>query len=518
MLFAMWSALPSFPSPVKNAWSVVFLALAWMTYKVTQLVNRVINSAHKAVAQTDEFISATAGEALSAVGDTSRWTFKRLRSVARNQLNAVSSSFGVQYIRNLLHDPEPVCVPTQAPPSWMSNMTFGIWKDPAPVCRAPVPPPSWTDRLVTAVQELPFDTVDYVIAALFVALIIYNVVHLFQQRYIHGAPVVPSSAATPDTANIVNCKCKPGTCFDCKCKKNNHPCGSHPRYKCNCGADCNNAKTSSLPLKNVAEFSWDEATNTTTQPPGGVVEQGLVPTLTDRARTLHGIPFGTLDDVTPLFPRVFAFIGGQDSGKSFAITSLLHHYNVNKNNYFKFGVIITGQRASCGFDKHISSRIICCAKEQQDKFWSHIEALQQLRAKGALAPNFIVLDDIVGLVDLLKMSEFLSKHKHHNTTVIVAIQRTKSGLVPIWRELTQTAFMFHTTNKSEMKDFNTCWGIEPIDSNANFSRLFPKLTPLFHALVFVKASVRDESKPESFYRVIKCPAVPEDWTMQLNFP
>jgi len=178
----------------------------------------------------------------------------------------------------------------------------------------------------------------------------------------------------------------------------------------------------------------------------------------------------------PLKPQIFVFVGKCGSGKSVCVKSIM--YNYAKKQYFRFGIAYVKTKFNHSYefipDKYVLD------KYTEKQFANYLSKLRGLKEKkGAIPPNFVIFDDMVGSINMNTgvMASFLSTHRHYNTTIFFTSQYicAKNSSTTLMREITNFAFIFRTSFKNSLKSLYEAYGQLTNDYD-EFVKLFMDIT------------------------------------------
>ena len=154
-------------------------------------------------------------------------------------------------------------------------------------------------------------------------------------------------------------------------------------------------------------------------------------------------------------------IGACGKGKSNAIRYMLLKNMIDKK-FFKFGLVFTMTKFSKEYEFLPDKAVIQGFDE--DMLQTYIERLRKEKDKnGKIAPNFILFEDLIGLIRKASPSfiNFLGSHRHTNTHIFFAFQHLNTGASTLLREITTHALCW---NSKQMNTMESIW--------LNFGQLF----------------------------------------------
>ena len=221
----------------------------------------------------------------------------------------------------------------------------------------------------------------------------------------------------------------------------------------------------------------------------------------------------------PTKPVIMVFVGRQESGKSYAIKSLMNQWA--KIDHFSYGVVFTGTKFT-GAYKYLPEK---CVQEWKGNpsLQGYIEKLRKWQEKTGkpCPPNFVILDDLLGSINWYDpwMTNWIGNFRHTNTTVIVAAQYLAQGSSTTFRECTNYAFMFNSSNEDSMKFMSKFFGgmklaVPGKDRQIEFERLLQRVTEAeqYQALLY-----RNNRKTvQETFLAWKADPVPDDLKIKLR--
>ena len=188
----------------------------------------------------------------------------------------------------------------------------------------------------------------------------------------------------------------------------------------------------------------------------------------------------------PLKPAIFLFVGKPASGKSTAIRSIMYQYA--KAGYFKSGICFCPSLNE-DYDFLEEKRII--RDYSNEKLEAYIKALHKKRVekKGPLEPNFIILDDCMGLLnhDIPVINNFWARFRHYNTTVILAVQYIagQGSTNTAFREFITAAFIWQTNTKRALVNNYNTFGQRMVNQH-QFNKTLDEVTSVkYRCLVYI---------------------------------
>ena len=259
---------------------------------------------------------------------------------------------------------------------------------------------------------------------------------------------------------VKRCKCLPGCCNNCECAKAGQLCSSI--NTCRCGGECKNNNRA----KENNELSMISTINS----------NQLYATISPQQPT-----------TTSSVGNILIFVGKPKSGKSFAIKSLLYHYQ----GYFRFGKCITGTAFLGDYDYIGKENVVDGYDEKQLE--EYILSLRRRREGGELIPpNFIIMDDLMGKISIYTpfFTNWIASYRHTNTTIFMSGQALTRTTPTFMRSCADYAFMFRTLGETDIDYLRNYWGGLFMDKKT-FSPFFKKSTEQEHScLVYSRENVR----------------------------
>jgi hypothetical protein len=159
----------------------------------------------------------------------------------------------------------------------------------------------------------------------------------------------------------------------------------------------------------------------------------------------------TADDICGLGePHILTFIGMPKSGKSFALRALL--YEFHQRRFFSFGIAMVGTGFTGAYDY-----LPDVWEFDEERLYEHV---QEMRARKETRPNFIILDDLMGRLDVnsKEFTHFISTFRHTSTWVFITAQMLTRGTPTTLRYCTDGAFLFRSMGP-QLKLFHEYWGL-----------------------------------------------------------
>lgn len=155
------------------------------------------------------------------------------------------------------------------------------------------------------------------------------------------------------------------------------------------------------------------------------------------------------------YPSLILIVGKSKSGKSYLVRYLMYHACVESSPpKFQFGIVFSSTKFNKNYD------FICGGKYVFDRFDMNLldNYLTNLSKLKPIPPNFIILDDMLGIINWYdpRMLRLIACFRHTNTTLFICIQRANK-VGTLVRENCDRCFMFHPNNAATIdvlhKDF-----------------------------------------------------------------
>lgn len=222
----------------------------------------------------------------------------------------------------------------------------------------------------------------------------------------------------------------------------------------------------------------------------------------------------TASFIPPLEPVVMCFIGEPRSGKSTLIKSLMRYYATQ--NYFKFGLVITGSKWNGDFDfiKNDSAVWDGYDEERLKKYFEKLKARAEvLHKKGKKLPkSFVILDDLLGTIansDWLKST--LARFRHYNVTLMVSAQYAAEakGCSTLLRSVCDVAFMFPSLMANSVEVLHRAWGGH-FKKEQDFKDLMIDTMQEDHRCVLYQKAKKTQ---EEAYLKFKCTPAPKNFAL-----
>ena len=163
----------------------------------------------------------------------------------------------------------------------------------------------------------------------------------------------------------------------------------------------------------------------------------------------------TVVDQKELFrntPEIYAFVGTQGSGKSYAMKSFLFQLK----DFFKSGLVITGSKHNHDFAGLVPDDKIWDGWDVEnftiwyEKYKDHQSRQRELQDAGKpfklIPPHFILFDDLKGQLDSIKeasiFQQFIANFRHINVWVFFGVQTIIKGTPGSIQTSANYAFLF----------------------------------------------------------------------------
>lgn len=181
--------------------------------------------------------------------------------------------------------------------------------------------------------------------------------------------------------------------------------------------------------------------------------------------------------------QIMLFLGRPNSGKSYCIKSIIYNFR----DHFKFGMCITGTKFNNDYDYIPDKYIIDNYNEEYLK--SYVDNLKKIReGKKELQPNFLIIDDMLGKIDLYSnfWINLISIHRHLNMYIFFACQYLKAkGSATILRETCNYAFMYRSVYQNTVKSLYEAFG-GLFDTYEEFKKVLNETTKeKYNCLLFI---------------------------------
>lgn len=150
--------------------------------------------------------------------------------------------------------------------------------------------------------------------------------------------------------------------------------------------------------------------------------------------------------------QMFVLVGKSGRGKSYFIRYLLTERVVNDG--WEFGLVFCKTKFNGDYDFLPDDKVFQGYNEEiLEKYVENLQAIK--KKKGKVPPNFIIFDDLVGVLNNQTdfFNNFISVHRHTNTNILIAVQYLagRKAISPIMREQTSYAIMFQSRTKRTLE-------------------------------------------------------------------
>ena len=216
------------------------------------------------------------------------------------------------------------------------------------------------------------------------------------------------------------------------------------------------------------------------------------------------------------YPSCILLVGKPRRGKTNAIRFLLIKHSLDKfkgSAGFEFGLVFTRTKFNHDYDFLPDDYVI--EGYDEEVLMKYLEGLEQEIAKGnKVPPNFIVFDDLIGLLSKNNpfLTNFLGTHRHTNTHIFLATQHLKTGASTTLREVCDKSIIFNS------KTFNTTQSLFE-----NFGGLFSNVSEFRKCLQEITQEpftamlyLLDEDNIAKNYLKWKAPDT-SDWDYKLDY-
>jgi hypothetical protein len=198
-------------------------------------------------------------------------------------------------------------------------------------------------------------------------------------------------------------------------------------------------------------------------------------------------------------PRNIIIVGKKNSGK----TNLVKHLIVSHRDHFNFGLVFTNTKFDDDYNYIPEKYIIQGFRE--DVFRHYRKELEKMKKKtGVIPPNFIIFDDLVGILkENQKFINFIANHRHYNTSLFISAQYLKKGVPTTLRDNIDYAVIFRATTKNSILGFYESFGQE-IGSYEEFKQFLLDITREKYETLVYNAT---ETELDNIYIKYKAPDV-----------
>ncbi len=206
----------------------------------------------------------------------------------------------------------------------------------------------------------------------------------------------------------------------------------------------------------------------------------------------------------PTKPTFMIFCGRPDSGKSYAIRSIIQEQQLSDDPYH-FGLVYVKTKFNgewSGKDNFIDDKYVLdeYSDEKMDAYMKRLEKWSKEHDNQKHPRNFIVLDDLQGLRDPNSplMKAIVATYRHTSTSIFLSAQYLNTGTSTIERESSVYTFMFNTGSERSMKSWYQYFG-QNCDSYDEFVDLLKSVTgdsSKHMALLYVQGQ---DTKQQSYF-------------------
>jgi hypothetical protein len=171
----------------------------------------------------------------------------------------------------------------------------------------------------------------------------------------------------------------------------------------------------------------------------------------------------------------FIMVGKSFRGKSHFLRYLLIDRLSSKK--LKFGLVFTSTKWNNDYTGFLPDNRIY-EGYNEDVLKRYYENLKKIkREKGDVEPNFIVFDDLVGILNGTDFfNNFITTCRHLNMSVFIAVQYVaKKGISTVVRQQTTHCLMFKSSNKNNTMHLYDAYG-QLFDSFKEFKNHFDCIT------------------------------------------
>ena len=183
-------------------------------------------------------------------------------------------------------------------------------------------------------------------------------------------------------------------------------------------------------------------------------------------------------------PRVILLIGKPRRGKSNSIKYFILK-NSGERKHFKFGLVFTGSKFNNDYNYIPDDYIF--EGYQENVLENYLLELEQMKKKdGKIPPSFIILDDLVGILNKYDghFTNFVTKHRHYNITIFLAVQHLNTGASTTLREVCTHALMYRSSGYNTIKSLWLNFG-QRFDKYNDWKKFFVEhTTEPFTALLY----------------------------------
>lgn len=196
-------------------------------------------------------------------------------------------------------------------------------------------------------------------------------------------------------------------------------------------------------------------------------------------------------------PRILICVGRKYSGKSNTIKNFIYDLAINKK-ILKFGVVFTRTKFDDDYDYVPDNYVV--QGFDATVFSRLLENLEKIKKdNGKIPPNFIIFDDLVGVLkDNEIFINFICNHRHYNTYVFLAAQYLNRGVSTTLRECVNYAIMYNSKTKRTLVAFFENFGLF-FEKQKEFNDFFQAVTKEpFTALLYKAFELEKEDSYARF--------------------
>lgn len=198
-------------------------------------------------------------------------------------------------------------------------------------------------------------------------------------------------------------------------------------------------------------------------------------------------------------PRMVLIVGKCGDGKSY-LTEYLLHYLITKQKHYKFGIYLSGTINKNRKDrdlKWLDERYIFEGYDEAkiSAYHKNLKRMQDETGK-IMQPNFIVFDDMIGLLNKGKFFTHLTTvYRHTNTDIYILSQYLKASVSnPQIRELSDYCFIFQCGNRQGKKSLYDMIGCNYCEDEQEFYNVFKRATEIDHQCLMYDRNKRNKSE------------------------
>lgn len=205
-------------------------------------------------------------------------------------------------------------------------------------------------------------------------------------------------------------------------------------------------------------------------------------------------------------PKICLLLGICKSGKSYLTKYLTQYFTKNKK--FKYGLYISGSGFSDDVD-WIDERYMWEGYDE-DRLKQYMDKAKTRKKM----PNFLILDDCVGLISRSPyFAHLTSTHRHYGTSIFICSQDMKATVsTPMIRNIANYTFIFNVTSKPVKKEIYDHWGSACYEDYEKFDKMFSKATSKRFHCAFFNNEIYDKDR-----KMVQFVAPPNFKTAKLMF-